>query len=396
MRVCMLAYSFYESDNRILRYATALAQRGDSVDVIALRRDGSPSHEVIDGVNVYRIQSRKVNEKGRMSYFLRILRFLLHSTYVSTRRHMAHPYQLIHVHSVPDFLVFGALVPKILGAQVILDIHDILPEFYSSKFCIAQKSIQFKVLLLLEKMSARFANHVIISNDLWKERIIARSVPEEKCTALCNYPDPRVFHPQSGKRANGKFIITYPGSLNVHQGLDVALRSFARIADQIPNAEFHIYGEGSEKADLKVLAKSLSMEGRVCFHDMLPISEIADVMASTDLAVVPKRASSPFGTEAASTKIMEFMALGVPVIVSRTRVDSYYFDDSLVRFFESENESDLAESMLALYRDATLREALIANAWRYIQQNNWGIKKGTYLRLVDRLASQKSTTANSV
>ncbi len=235
---------------------------------------------------------------------------------------------------------------------------------------------------------------MIIANDLWKERLVARSVPERKCTALCNYPDPRIFHLHFQKHSNGKFIIMYPGSLNVHQGLDVALRSFAKIAGQVPNAEFHIYGEGREKPALEALAKSLRLEDRVCFHRVLPLREIADVMASSDLAVVPKRASSPFGTEAASTKIMEFMALGVPVIVSRTRVDSYYFDDSLVRFFESENESDLAESILALYRNAPLREALTASAARYIQQNNWGTKKGTYLCLVDRLTSQKSTAAN--
>ena len=59
----MLAYSFYESDMRILRYAKTLTERGDEVDVIALRREAAPAFEVLDGVNVYRIQTRQRNER---------------------------------------------------------------------------------------------------------------------------------------------------------------------------------------------------------------------------------------------------------------------------------------------------------------------------------------------
>ena len=83
----MVAYAFYESDTRILQYATALAQRGDLVDVIALRRDESfPESEVLNGVNVFRIQSRTVNEKGLFAYGSRILRFLFRSIWFLHKR----------------------------------------------------------------------------------------------------------------------------------------------------------------------------------------------------------------------------------------------------------------------------------------------------------------------
>src|ERR1700733_6653515 len=95
LRVCMLAYAFYESDTRILQYATALAQRADSVDVIALRRDDSlPAFEVLNGVNVYRIQSRTVNEKGLFAYGSRIMRFLFRSMIFLHRKHRQHPYDV--------------------------------------------------------------------------------------------------------------------------------------------------------------------------------------------------------------------------------------------------------------------------------------------------------------
>ena len=385
MRVCMVAYSFYESDTRILQYASALAARGDSVDVLSLRREGDPAFEVIDGVHVYRIQARTVDEKSRFDYLFRILRFLFVSAIALTRKHFAKPYQIIHVHSVPDFLVFSAIVPKLQGAHVILDIHDILPELYASKFGVASDSLLFKSLALIEKLSIRFSDHVIIANHLWYERLISRSVSPNKCTVILNYPDPRVFSPRRKRARDGKFVILYPGSLNYLQGLDIAIRAFARIARQIPAAEFHIYGEGPEKPSLLRLTKELGLSGRVLFCGFRPTAEIAEVMAHSDLGVVPKRASSPFANEAASTKIMEFMSVRVPLIVSRTKIDTFYHDDSMVRFFESENEADLANAILLLWGDPELRERLVAGANGYVEQNTWHIKKQEYLNLVDQL-----------
>ena len=171
LRVCMVAYSFYESDTRILQYTAALAERGDMVDVLALRRDDAQAEkEVLDGVNVYRIQSRTVNEKGLFAYANRILRFLFRAALVLRRMHREHPYDVIHVHNVPDFLVFAAAFPKRRGASVILDIHDLLPEFYASKFKVSHESFLFKVMAYIERRSATFATHVIIANHLWRDR----------------------------------------------------------------------------------------------------------------------------------------------------------------------------------------------------------------------------------
>jgi glycosyltransferase involved in cell wall biosynthesis len=177
----------------------------------------------------------------------------------------------------------------------------------------------------------------------------------------------------------------YPGTLNHHQGVDVAIRAFAKVADEMPEAQFHIYGEGPAKSSLQRITDDLLLNQRVIFHDFLPTDQIAEVMATAQLAVVPKRASSAFGNEAASTKIMEFMALGVPVIVSRTKIDSFYHNESRVMFFESESTSDLARCILLLWQEPQLREILAANALDYVHMNNWGEKKREYLGLVDAL-----------
>jgi glycosyltransferase involved in cell wall biosynthesis len=386
-RVCMLAYAFYESDTRILQYATALAKRGDIVDVIALKRqDDQPEVEVLNGVNVYRIQSRMVNEKGLLTYASRILRFLLHSTLFLRRKHRAHPYDLVHVHNVPDFLVFAAAFPRLKGVPVILDIHDLLPEFYASKFKVNHSSFLFKFLTFVERCSTVFATHVIIANHLWHDRLVARSCRGDKCSVVRNHPDLDIFVEQSkqGAKKNDKFLLTYPGTLNSHQGLDVAIRAFASIADQIPDAEFHIYGEGSAKPSLVELANGLGQK-RIIFHDFLPSREIARIMATTNLAIEPKRAASAFGSEALSTKIMEFMALGVPVIASKTKIHAYYYDESMIEYYEDDNEAQLAQAILRIKKDSRRRDQLVANARRYVQKNNWDARKQEYLKLVDSL-----------
>ena len=79
------------------------------------------------------------------------------------------------------------------------------------------------------------------------------------------------------------------------------------------------------------------------------------------------------------------------ILVSGTRIDRHYFNDSVVRFFEPENEADLADKMLTLIRDEQERQRLIANATRFLQDYTWENKKHLYLDLLDRLAGRNNT-----
>lgn len=380
----MLAYTFYESDNRVMRYAHALVERGDEVDVIALASDqGQPAFEVVEGVNVHRIQSRARNEKGKFSYLFRLIRFCTKSSFVLGRLHLKHRYALIHVHNVPDFLVFSAWLPRLMGAKIILDIHDILPEFFANKFHRPETSLYVRCLKIIEQLSARFSDHVIISNHLWYDKIVSRSVSRENCSAIINYVDPNIFG-RRRTRCDGNFIILYHGGLQWHQGLDIAIRAFARAGAAVPTAEFHIYGGGSVKPELQALVQQLGLARKVVFFDSLPMRQIAGIVANADLGIVAKRADS-FGNEAYSTKIMEYMAAGVPVIVSKTKVDQFYFNDATVRFFESGNEDKLVEAMTCLLENRELRERLVRNADEYVARNNWNVKKHEYWHLVDSL-----------
>jgi glycosyltransferase involved in cell wall biosynthesis len=317
---------------------------------------------------------------------LPVLRFFCASFFWIGRHHSRKPYDLLHIHNVPDFLVFTAAYPKLSGAKVILDIHDIVPEFYASKFSGGEKSAMQRMLKLTERLSARFSNQIIMSNHLWLDKYAARTGTTGRCAVFINNVDTTIFSPRARTRQDGKFIIIFPGGLQWHQGLDIALRAFERVSREAPQAEFHIYGDGSMKKSLMELAQELGLNGKVKFFDPVPVSAIAEVMANADLGVVPKRADS-FGNEAYSTKIMEFMALGIPVVVSSTKIDRFYFNDSVVCFFESGNVEALASALLKMIGDPNLREEMAQRALDYAIKNSWDSRKLDYLNLVDSLCS---------
>jgi glycosyltransferase involved in cell wall biosynthesis len=388
MKVCMLAYTWYEPDNRVRRYAETLVKRGDQVDAVVLRREGQPSKmEAVEGVCVYRIQRRVINEKGKITYLAKLLLFFVRSFFFLAWKQLRDPYDLIHVHSVPDFEVFAALVPKLMGAKVILDIHDLVPEFYLTKFRTTPDSLIFKLLVGVERMSASFADHVIAANHIWLKRLYERSVRREDCTVILNFPDTDIFHLRGRTRTDSKFIMVYPGTMTHHQGVDIAVRAFALIADQCPEAEFHLYGGGDQVDYLRTLIAELKLQERVFLKGGRKLQEIAVIMENSDLGVVPKR-NDGFGNEAFSTKIFEFMVEDVPVIVSSTAIDRYYFNDCVVKFFEANNEKKLTEAMVQLIRHPEQRQELVRNAREFIKDYTWEKNKGIYLDLVDSLVAR--------
>ncbi len=387
--ICMVSFSAYEYDNRVRRYAEALARRGDRVSVIAI---AATTQAVgvgeLNGVRVMRVFKPSREERGKLDYLFNYAWFWWKAFCVMQARHFPNGCDLVHVHNMPEALVFAAAALKWRGAKVILDLHDLMPELYQDKFRISDRHPATGLLRAIEAWACRFSHHVIISNHLWKEVVARRSRPDDQLTALINHVDLQLFFRRQRTRQDDRFIIVYPGSLSWHQGLDIAINAMRRVRQAVPKAELHIYGRGSERVNLQNLAKRLGLEQCVSFFKDVPFAEIGTVMANADLGVVPKRADG-FGNEAFSTKIMEFMSQGLPVVLSRTKVDRYYFSDDCVCFFNSGDADDLAEKIIALAQDRARREQMVKHADRLLELTSWQAVQSTYLDIVDRLTQTR-------
>jgi glycosyltransferase involved in cell wall biosynthesis len=385
-RVVMLTYSFYDSDNRVRRYAETLARRGDHVRIFCLGSEEqvrSRRWETLNGVEVFRLQSRSTSETGKWSHALRLGRFFFRALgQLGSRRLQG--CDLLHVHNIPDFLVFAGMRLKLRRTPIILDIHDIVPELYESKFRAGRWSPFSLGLRIIEKLSCRFADHVIVANHIWKTTISERAAPPSRVTALVNNVDLDLFSPRARTRHDGRIVLLYPGSLNHHQGLDLAIDAVKILAPEFPSIELHIYGSGPALPQLKAQAARLGLENHVRFFPGVRIDDVPSLMANADIGIVPKRAEG-FGDQAYSTKVMEFMSQGLPVVLSKTRIDSYYFGDSEAAFFESGNPEDLAGAVRKVLTDSEYREQLSKNGLAYALGNSWDTMQQVYLDIVNRL-----------
>ena len=215
-------------------------------------------------------------------------------------------------------------------------------------------------------------------------RLTERSVPQRKCSVIMNYPDTNVFKINNPTKDKNKFLLVYPGTLVKHQGIEAAIRAVALLTEKIPTIYFSIYGTGTDERYFENLVKDLRLEKHVGFHGLISLQRVPEIMSRADVGIAPTLANG-FSDEAFSTKILEFMVLGVPVIVSRTTIHKYYFNDSHVLFHTPGDENELAEKIYQLYENEGLREKLILRSTEHVKDYTWDTKKDLYLDLVNNL-----------
>jgi glycosyltransferase involved in cell wall biosynthesis len=367
----------------------SLIERGDQVDVICLGKKGQEKRITLDGANVYRVQSRDYQEKGPLSYLVKMILFFIKSSIMAIRLHMKNHYPIFHFHNIPDFGVFATLIPKLMGARVIHDVHDLVPEFYQRKFNLDSKHLIIRLLKWIEKISCRYADHVITVTSIWQKTLVDRSISEDQCSIILNAPDPHLFH-RGYPRKDPKdkpFRLVYHGNLTEIFGVDLAVRAMPMIRDAIPHVEFHIYGQGKTKDDLIKLARELGVEDSIHFNSPVVRIRVPYVLAQSDMGIDPKRDGILAG-EGLSSKCMEFLAIGLPAVVSGIKAARTYYDESMVRFFQPGNETDLAQGVIELYKTPKKRQTLIKESMRFFEKHGWPIYEQVYYDLLDTLMNK--------
>ena len=179
---------------------------------------------------------------------------------------------MVYVHNMPDVLVVSSLVPKILGAKVLLDLHDPMPELMVTIFNLGKDSRSVRLIRKLEKWSIAWADLVLTVNLACERIFTSRSCRPEKIGVVMNSPDEQIFRfeePRLSTSSTGptsrRFVIMYHGSLVERNGVDLAVEALARVRTAIPGAELRIFGRKTPFLERVMAdAEAKGLEG--CVH----------------------------------------------------------------------------------------------------------------------------------
>lgn len=392
MNHCMIVHNYYPfAETRVQREAEALAESGIQVDVICLRHGREPNVEQVAGVTAYRLPLSRNKESGPLGQLLEYLGFFVMAFYKVTRLHLHRRYRVVQVHNLPDFLIFAALFPRLMGSRLILDLHDLMPEFFSAKFNKPMDNFLVRLVRWQEWLSCRFAHHVITVTELWRQTLVRRGVPENKCSVVMNVADPRYFSQAAapaGLPENGHFYLLYHGTLTQRYGVDLVLQALAKVRQEIPDVHLIMHGRGEYQEDVRRFIQEWDLQDAVQFStEFLPVADLPRLIKSGHLGLVPYRRDI-FTDGILPTKLMEYAALGVPAVVVRTPAIKFYFDETMVEFFAAEDVDDLVRAISKLYRDRERLNELACGITRFNQQYSWAAQSAGYVRLVERLAGR--------
>lgn len=393
-RHCMVVHAYYPlGETRVERQAMALLDQGIEVDVICLRRAGASDFEVVDGVEVHRLPVRRHKSSGLVVQLLEYFYFFVLAFIRLTRLHRQRGYGVVQVHNLPDFLVFVALIPKLTGAKIILDLHDLMPEFYAERFQRSINSLPVRLIRWQEWISCRFADHIITVTELWRQALIERGQRPGKVTVVMNVADDRIFNRTVGADVpddeDRPLQLIYHGTMTQRYGLDLALRAINLVRQTVPDIHMTIHGGGEYRQALENLADELELNGHVQFSTrFVPTHELAKLIRQAHLGVVPYR-DGVFTGGILPTKLMEYAALGIPSIAARTPAIAAHFDETMVEFFTPGATEELANCILKLYRDRTRLADLARNTAKFNERYNWPNQSTNYLHLVERLIEQE-------
>jgi len=387
--VCVVTQSVYETDPRVRRKAEALAAAGYSVDVLALRGAGATRSFVLNGVNVQTLGLGKMRGSlARYAYeYAAFFLWVLVRVPVLMRRRR---YVAIDVNTLPDFLIFAPVCARWMGARLILDMHEITPEFYMSKYGMTPTSRIVRALVFLEKISFDFADYVVTINEPIQELLESRGLAPSKSIVVMNAVDESRFTTAARETpgvpgAPGTFAMMYHGTLTPIYGLDIAIEALALAAPQIPQAELWILGSGTERQALADLAERRGIASRVKLIGHVNPSEIPAWLNRCDVGILPIR-RDVFLDFAFPNKLPEFIVSGKAVLVSRLKAIRHYFSDDALAFCEPNDPSDLAAQMIRVYRDRELCNRLAARAREEYAPIRWDLMKQRYLDLVNGVA----------
>lgn len=391
--VLMVAYTNYETDPRVIREAEAAVEGGFAVDFLALRRAGQPAVETIRGVQVFRLPQERYRGRSRLGYVLAYAWFFLRCLVASTRMFVTRRYSVIHVNNMPDVLVFSVLIPKLLGAKVVLDIHDPMPETFCSKYAGATRNGMYRALLLLEKISVWFADRTVTVNEPVRNGVLLQhGYAPDAIGVVANFADDEIFKLMPYPPFDGPVQMVFHGTILERYGLRTLVEAVAqtRYRDKM---RVRVIGEGDFSAALKDLIRSHGVGETIDFvNRVYRLHEIPGVLADCHVGLVPLDTTS-ITNYALPLKLAEYTCLGLPSITVKSTAIQHYLGADECMFYEAGNSASLARVLDQVAEHPDVLHAYRNRLPSARERMSWSRERERYVGMLRDLAGPKPVKA---
>jgi len=358
----LLENAEYPADVRVRHEAKTLTSAGYRVTVICPAFKSSAWHEIINNVEVYRFVAPPASG-GLIGYLWEYGYSMLAIFFLSLIVWITRGFDIVHTAQPPDAFVFIAAFYKIFRKSYILDLHDLSPELYYARFRGKGNALLYRLLILFEHLSFKLADHVISTNESYKEIAIQRgAVKEDHITIVRNGPDldesksPLV---DPALRKDGKPVVGYVGVTGIQDGVDNLLKAIHYMVHDLGRTDFMcvIVGDGSAMPQLHSLRSQLGIEQNVIFTGWVGRPEdVAKYLNSMDICVAPEP-SDPYNDRSTAVKIMEYMAAGKAIVSSDLPEHNFTAREAAI-YAKPNDEADLARKIVALLDDPNRRAVM--------------------------------------
>ncbi len=374
----MLVENSFQVDPRVRNEAFTLSAAGYRVGVVSLRNPGEPARWQERGVRVYALPTLTVFEKlrpartslvgrivarlqGVIGYLVEYVYFTSACLLVATRVALREGFDVLHIHNPPDTLFVVGALARLAGKKVVFDHHDLSPELYLSRFGrnTGRGDLVHHGLRLAEKLALRVAHVVIATNESYREIEMARDkVNPARIFVVRNGPDLERVHRvpiDEGLRSKAPVILGFVGAMNPQDGVDYLLRALKHLVYELGRRDFHcvLVGTGDSLAKLRQLAHDLGLDDFTWFTGHVPDADMLRYLSTADICVDPDP-SSPLNDVSTWIKIMEYMALGKPIVAFRLKETVFSAQDAAV-YVTPNDEVAFARAVAALMDDPAER-----------------------------------------
>lgn len=393
-RICLIRQSPYPYELSFRREVEALHQAGFETHVICLDsiKKDHQREEVIDGVYVHRLPlTRKKTSVARYMYDYFSFTFL--AALRVTSLHLRSRFVAIQVNTMPDFLVFATLIPKLLGTKVVVMMQEPVPELWETM----RDSSPPRVLRMAEQAALAYSDAALTVTQQLKDVYVSRGADADKISVILNVPESRFLESVAEEvdetpPGPEHFTLICHGAIEERYGQDTMLEALALVRTQIPNLRLRILGAGSYVNEFLALRGQLGLEDSVDFLGWVSLSKMVQELQAADVGIVAQK-SSPYSNLVHTNKMYEYIFFGKPVLASRLKATAAYFGDDAIRFFEPGDPESLAEGILDLYQHPDKRQSLVKNAQRLYVQYKWDRQQEIYLSVYRDLLNEFSSDA---